>query len=286
MKYSPSVILLTVSLLLFADGCTVTRPVRQTKSQNEFFSPVKARQRSSQQTAPIIDPSLALEVNKLRDSVEALTALMNTLYSRIEEIESYQGYVSGKQNSLEQQLAYAQSENRRLSQELSELRAKLLTHREVPKEISQFSTARHSVELTFDYEGALNLFMERQYSRAIDSFRSLLNSNIPDDLVDNCEYWIGESYFAQKKYNEAIKCFEKVLGIPNSNKHADAYFMLGRTYEILRDSKKARWAFEELLNRFPMSERAPLAKQKLRRLQPNGVPPQNNPSAQKPIPTI
>jgi len=286
MKYSPSVILLTVSLLLFADGCTVTRPVRQTKSQNEFFSPVKARQRSSQQTAPTIDPSLALEVNKLRDSVEALTALMNTLYSRIEEIESYQGYVSGKQNSLEQQLAYAQSENRRLSQELSELRAKLLTHREVPKEISQFSTARHSVELTFDYEGALNLFMERQYSRAIDSFRSLLNSNIPDDLVDNCEYWIGESYFAQKKYNEAIKCFEKVLGIPNSNKHADAYFMLGRTYEILRDSKKARWAFEELLNRFPMSERAPLAKQKLRRLQPNGVPPQNNPSAQKPIPTI
>ncbi|HOV98785.1 MAG TPA: tetratricopeptide repeat protein [Bacteroidota bacterium] len=286
MKYSPSVILLTVSLLLFADGCTVTRPVRQTKSQNEFFSPVKARQRSSQQTAPTIDPSLALEVNKLRDSVEALTALMNTLYSRIEEIESYQGYVSGKQNSLEQQLAYAQSENRRLSQELSELRAKLLTHREVPKEISQFSTARHSVDLTFDYEGALSLFMERQYSRAIDSFRSLLNSNIPDDLVDNCEYWIGESYFAQKKYNEAIKCFEKVLGIPNSNKHADAYFMLGRTYEILRDSKKARWAFEELLNRFPMSERAPLAKQKLRRLQPNGVPPQNNPSAQKPIPTI
>ncbi len=285
MKYSPSAILLAVSLLLFADGCTVTRPVRQTKSKDEFFSPVRARQRSQQQTSSTIDPSLALEVNKLRDSVEALTALMNILYSRIEEIESYQGYVSGKQNSLEQQLAYAQSENRRLSQELSELRAQLLSHREVPKEPSQFFTARHSVDLTFNYEGALNLFMERQYSRAIESFQSLLNSNVSEDLADNCEYWIGESYFAQKKYNEAIKCFEKVLGIPNSNKHADAYFMLGRTYEILRDTKKARWAFEELLDRFPMSERAPLAKQKLCRLQPTTIP-LHQPTTQKPIPTI
>lgn len=274
-----------LTALLF-DACTVTRSVRQAKTRNDFFSPIRARApRITQQPKQTGDPNLAAQLALLRDSLATVTEMLQYLQSRLADIEYSQSNVASKQSSLERQLEYAQSENRRLSQELSELRSKSLAYREPLPEKKTMMPARHSSDITLDYEGALGLFMSRQYERAIDSFQSLLQLEIPEELADNCEYWTGESYFAKREYARAIKSFEKVISWPNSNKQADAYFMLGRSYEALRDTSKARWAYEELLKRFPQSERRALARQKLQQLQPRTQlsAPREQP---KPAPTI
>lgn len=277
MKLLPIALVIVVLL----DGCTATRPIRRTSTQTEFFSPIKARQR--QQHSPHT-PQRVVDVDfaRIQDSLASVSRMVEYLHSRLSELEGQQEYLASKHNSLQKQLEYAQAENRRLSQEISELRARALVSKEPMQENKIAKPARHFSDLALAYEGALELFMQRQYDRSIDSFEYLLNAGIQEDLEDNCIYWIGENYFAQRKYSKAIQMFEKVLTIPNSNKHADAFFMLGRSYEFIGDAKKARWAYEQVVQRFPTHERAALARQKVHQLQPRGGVPQK--SDKNPLP--
>ncbi len=249
-------------ILIASNGCTVTQPIKQTKTKSEFFSPVKARMRTTTQPQIIVDQSAEKHLIALRDSLARVTKLVDNLQARIAELEARQLATLSKQSTLEKQLEFAQSEGRKLSQEISDLRSSNYSSKSTYESLP-VRPAYHATEFYVGYEGALNLFMQRQYSRAIDSFRQLQDMGIQEVLADNCEYWIGESYFAKKKYQQAIKSFENVISWPQSNKQADAYFMLGRCYEQLGDMKKARWAYEQLVQRYPNSDRYQLANSKL-----------------------
>ena len=54
------------------------------------------------------------------------------------------------------------------------------------------------------YNDALSLFHERQYQNAIREFEQLLSTDMNHSYSDNAQYWIGESYYAMGRYQEAI----------------------------------------------------------------------------------
>ena len=79
------------------------------------------------------------------------------------------------------------------------------------------------------YNIALEVFKAYQYQDALKRFTELLQKDRNNSLSDNCQYWIGECYFALKDYKQAVVAFEKVLFFPKSNKEADSQFKLGYT---------------------------------------------------------
>jgi TolA-binding protein len=205
----------------------------------------------------------------LRDSLASLqqfsgSLLMSTraLVDKVSELESKEFLTTTKQKDLEQNVAALRSENTQISQQLQELRTRLLAGNVTP-ESSVFSPTRAVSSLRNEYSEGLSFFHQRQYEDAFTTFNSLLDKGIEDDLADNCEYWIGECNFAKQEYRNAINAFQKVLAIESSNKKVDAYFMLGKSYEKVGDLVKARWAYEELNTLFPNNEHARVVKSKL-----------------------
>jgi len=77
------------------------------------------------------------------------------------------------------------------------------------------------------YEKARELFESYQYRDAINAFTRLLEQNPDDVLADNCQYWIGESYFGLKEYQQAIMEFQKVFAYSMTDKYDDAQLMIG-----------------------------------------------------------
>ncbi len=77
------------------------------------------------------------------------------------------------------------------------------------------------------YQDALDAFYARRYQQAIHRFRKLLVRGDAGELADNCQYWIGECYFAMGDYYQAIVEFEKIYMYENANKLADAQLMVG-----------------------------------------------------------
>ncbi|MCG8608533.1 tetratricopeptide repeat protein [bacterium] len=124
---------------------------------------------------------------------------------------------------------------------------------------------------TFDfklkYDQALRQYNARSYNEAIAIFSELLMADSEHSLSDNCQYWIGESYYGLQNYNQAISEFEKVFLFPNSNKVDDAQLKLGLCYMRLGDRVQAHAEFDRLLANYPNSEYKAAAQKYLGKLQ-------------------
>ena len=172
--------------------------------------------------------------------------------------------LTNENRRMRQQIDALQTENTNLNARLTELQAApsepVLAEKNEPK--PAIATPR-STALTPGYEGALARFRKRDFQGAIDQFSGLLTSGVSEDLADNCQYWIGESYFGMKRYNDAIQAFEAVANIAGSDKADDAQLMIGNSYAALGKKDEAREALQKLARVFPGSPLVKRAKAKL-----------------------
>ncbi len=84
------------------------------------------------------------------------------------------------------------------------------------------------------------------------------------EVAARAQFMIGEIQFENKKHNEAVKSFFKVAyGYGHAKWQADATYEAGRCFEVLGKSSQAVKMYQELLEKFPTSDRVALAKERL-----------------------
>lgn len=165
--------------------------------------------------------------------------------------------------SLKQKLVKLEQDNNTLNARLGDVETKLRA--EIDKAAAP-PPPPPAPPVTVTYEGGQKAFAEKKYDDAIQMFQALLDGGSPEDLADNCHYWIGESYFGKKEFKEAMKHFEMVLQYKVSEKKGDAHFMLGRCYEMLGDKAKAKELYEKVAKDYPTNDNVKKAKERWGRL--------------------
>jgi tol-pal system protein YbgF len=166
--------------------------------------------------------------------------------------------------TLNQKIVKFEQDNNTLNARLSDVEAKLKA--ELDRAAAAAKPPPPAPAPTATYEGAQKAFAEKRYDDAIQMFQALLDGGTPEDLADNCHYWVGESFFGKKDFKEAVKHFEMVFQYKNSEKKGDAYFMLGRSYEMLGDKAKAKESFEKVVKDYPTNNNVAKAKEHWGRL--------------------
>ncbi|MBC8213717.1 MAG: tetratricopeptide repeat protein [Candidatus Marinimicrobia bacterium] len=104
------------------------------------------------------------------------------------------------------------------------------------------------------YIEALSSYQNGDFTKSMDEFAFLIESDATHDLADNCQYWIGEVYYAMKDYKHAIKEFEKVFSFAGTNKDDDAQYKMGLCYLNIGNKQRAKDEFQRLLDYYPNSE--------------------------------
>ena len=88
-----------------------------------------------------------------------------------------------------------------------------------------------------------------------------------DKLVPNALYWKGETYYSQKDFIQAILTFKEVTGrFPKHDKSASALLKIGMSYDKVGDPDNAVFYLRALVEDFPKSSPARLARKELSRL--------------------
>lgn len=117
-----------------------------------------------------------------------------------------------------------------------------------------------------NYKTALRLISRREYAQSIPYLQASIEKPENVSTKINSQYWLGESYFATGKYDEAVNQFKAVLAQKNSAKLDDAMIMLGETYFRQGKKEDAKKTFSSLLSTFPTSEFVPRARKRLQQL--------------------
>ncbi len=113
------------------------------------------------------------------------------------------------------------------------------------------------------YSQALNLVRSGQYQAGRDRFQAFLSTYPQSSLVPNAYYWIGESFYAQGNFNDALAAFKYITtNYPRHHKSPDALLKAGMTYQRLGDVENAKVHYQTLVSTFPRSNAARVARSK------------------------
>jgi tol-pal system protein YbgF len=117
------------------------------------------------------------------------------------------------------------------------------------------------------FEAARADYYAGNYPLAVLGFESFIKSFPKSDMVDDAQYYIGESYFGASKYREAVTAYDRVIATyPSSNTLPDAYYKRGVALNALGQIQAARESYEYVIKNYPNTDTANLAKQGLDRL--------------------
>jgi len=117
------------------------------------------------------------------------------------------------------------------------------------------------------YDMAFNALKGSDYPKAINGFKSFVSAYPSSPLASNAQYWLGEAYYVTRDYPSAITAFQKVTtDFPDSRKVPDAMVKIGFTQAALGKNGEARVTLENVVKRYPDSEAAQLASERLKRL--------------------
>jgi len=115
------------------------------------------------------------------------------------------------------------------------------------------------------YRQGFEAFQKGAYDDAIRLFTQFVKQNPDDVLTPNGYFWMGEGYMNLKNHEKAIVQYQELLDrFPRSDKAARAMFRQGEAFATLGDKKSSTTLMKRVVELFPNSEEARAAQRRLR----------------------
>jgi tol-pal system protein YbgF len=229
---------------------------------------------SDLQTRMEQEKSMRQQAAALRVKIDALSEEIRKMNGRIEELE----YALGRQNQakgtrLEELNASSKRNTERIDHLEQYLNLEPTTKVAVaPKPISKIAP-ESQIEVKKEpteeeiYRNAKQAYDQGDLDTAKTKFQELIQNHPKSERADNAQFWIGEIYYREKWYEKAILEYQKVIeNYPQGNKVPASLLKQGFAFLNLGDKANTRLIFEELVKKYPKSNEAKIARDKLQTL--------------------
>jgi tol-pal system protein YbgF len=211
------------------------------------------------------------EIKDLRDDIYQLQLKLNEVQSNQADIASKMDTLSTDMGSLNFELQETQNRMSLLSQRLDDVESGI--SQRMNKLFEQLSGTALSIspppsEL---YNLAYSDFSKGRYDLAIVGFKSYLEKYPQGELAAQAQYYIGESYYSQSQWQNALDAFKAVdANFVQSDMVPAARLKSALSLKQLGKSKESTRVLESLIKDFPSSSEAFAAKEQLSTSPSNG----------------
>lgn len=238
------------------------------------------------------------QIRSLQKSVDENGAVMRTLLTQMSDILSRTSRMIEEVKQRQDDQARAGDENiediltevRSLGVKIEDLSLKFVTLSKrveaAQTSIDEMKTRRPKQETGPDgkllplppdqlYSLAYNDYIQGNWELAIQGFLDYLANYKDSELADNAQYYIGDCYFNQGKYQDAVEAFAQTSSLfPKGDKAPSAILKAGLAQLNLNNREAAVNLFTDVIVKYPDSPEANIAIQQLQIL---GVEPPAKP---------
>lgn len=129
------------------------------------------------------------------------------------------------------------------------------------------ATAEPKNDVEAAYNACYKLFKEGQYVKAREEFVKFLKQHPKTAFSDNAQFWVGETWYVEDKFERAIVEYQKVVkDYPNGDKVPYALLKQGMAFQKLGDKASAKIVYNQVIKKYPQTNQARVAKAKLTEL--------------------
>jgi tol-pal system protein YbgF len=102
------------------------------------------------------------------------------------------------------------------------------------------------------YDRAFSLLRQANYEDAEKAFKSFIDKNPKDKLLDNAKYWYAETFYVRARFNDAAVAFgDAFQQNPKGTKAPDSLLKLALSLGALDKTQDACTTLIELKNKYP-----------------------------------
>ena len=202
------------------------------------------------------------EIDRVREDLALRTRLLE---EREKTLEEKNKVLDDRSKALEERTRGLEDRLKGLDGKLEKLVSKPIESekpaptKEVPAEIKGVSAAIGDV-----YKDAYETFQKGDLEGARRKFEAFLKQYPNTELSDNAQFWIGETYYLKKDFEKAILEYEKaIVKYPEGDKIPAALFKQALAFQELGDKTNTRNLLKRVIERYPQSDQAEMAKKKL-----------------------
>jgi len=230
--------------------------VRQ--SQAEMQSLLSNVSRDIQVLSGRFDENKYFTEKTLKNSVVETDLIKAQITSMEGQIKDIKDRLTALENQIQQQKELIKGKAKEAEKKAEEPK------KEPKEEISQPQKVTESKSKTTMYEEAYDTFKEKRYKDAREKFNAFIKEFPKDELTDNAQFWIAETYYGEKDFEGAILAYEMLLKkYPQSGKAPTALKKQGFSFIEIGDKKTGKVILEQLIEKYPNSKEAGEAKKKI-----------------------
>jgi tol-pal system protein YbgF len=281
-------IILFIGASLF--GCATVRDVRTLdRETDKLYSELRSLQKENNALKEKIS-TLPAENQQLKTDllirVDNLQSEVRTISTGVEEYKDYlkrpskeigqvKADIEAQLRGLEESRRNLEAKNKALEERIKEMEGRLKGMDEKAKQMgSEEPSPRKEVvskpkgpspETARLYRDAYETFQKGDLEGARKKFESFLKQYPSAELSGNAQFCMGEIYYQKKDFEKAILEYEKAITKnPKMSKIPAALFKQASAFLELGDKKNARNLLRQVIDRFPRSKEAEMAKKKLK----------------------
>ncbi|MBI4843986.1 MAG: tetratricopeptide repeat protein [Nitrospirae bacterium] len=196
----------------------------------------------------------AVKRNALATEISGLEILSEDIKKQIEEIKA-------GMEALRAELELMKNEPQRGDSKKSPSQKKTMKNAEAEK-TGEASAEKPAVKDVYD--SAYKLYESGNYKDARAEFESVVGDYEKNEFTVDSKFWIAESFFMEKQYENAILAYDEILkNFPDSDKIPASKLMQGLAFYELKDTETAEYILKNLIELFPDSPEAATARNTL-----------------------
>jgi tol-pal system protein YbgF len=205
--------------------------------------------------------SLVVQLNdQVARSQVALDKISKALENQTSGIRSADQTVLQEIRTLSGKMDDASTRVSVLAQQIAELKLQ-------SKPLSPASSPGGDLSPESTYDRASGDLVRGNYDLAVQGFASYLNSAPGGAKAAAAQYGIGEAYYYQAKMQQAIAAYTRILtDYSDSDLCASALYKRAKSELAIKESQNAIADLKEIIERYPASSEASLAKTELQNL--------------------